>query len=277
MGVPLRPSGPSGTPVSAIAVAPRTAKPDLLRAAVDAGITLFEVDDVAPFIDGMHRAGVARDEYRLAVTVDAPDLVRAVDGVLDGAERLDFLVLGPALHDVDVAEPLAAVLASGLVLQWAVALWPAEDIHTAAGAARARGLPGPDFARIRYGPSRRTVAESDYLRSLGSAIGLTLQGCDTHDDGLLLGGQAASIIEDEDVDDTVAASAELLDEVAAGLGGTAAQLALAIPLCHPQVSSVLVHAATREHVDEAVGTFAFLERVGVEGVRHAAHGFWFGR
>ena len=68
---------------------------------------------------------------------------------------------------------------------------------------------------------------------------------------------------------------KLLREVAADLGGTAAQLAIAVPLCNPQVSSVLVGARTREQVLDNIGAFDLIERVGVAGIRDAAHSFWF--
>lgn len=307
MGVQHRSSGPSGSLVSALALgswhtwdrlAPQETA-ETLRTAIDAGITLFDVGIYEPgregatdvlFAEGMHRAGVARDQYRLAVkgwlprdAGEPPDLLPQLDELLDrqGTDHADYLVLGDLLHGLvfrdELLEQLAALLASGTVLHWAVNNWSADDIFSFTRSAHEAGLPAPEYAQLKYGPARRSVAESDFLRSLGSATGLTIQASDTFEGGLLLGSQAARMIGGDigGIQSSIRGSVELLRTVAADLGATAAQLAIAVPLCNPQVSSVLVGARTREQVLDNVGAFDLIERVGAAGIRDAAHSFWF--
>ena len=307
MTVTTRASGPSGSLVSALALGswhtwdrlgPRDTA-ETLRTAIDLGITLFDVGIYGPrregatdvlFAEGMRRAGVARDQYRLAVkgwlprlADEPPDLPSQVDELLarQDTDRADFLVLGDLMHGLlfrdELLEQLRAVIDSGKVLHWAVNNWSADDIFSFTRSATEAGLPAPEYAQLKYGPARRSVAESDLLRSLGSSTGLTIQASDTFEGGLLLGSQAGRMIGGDigGIQASIRASVDLLREVAAGLGGTAAQLAIAVPLCNPQVSSVLVGARTREQVLDNIGVFDLIERVGVERIRQAAHEFWF--
>ncbi|MBX3099167.1 MAG: aldo/keto reductase [Salinibacterium sp.] len=307
MSVPTRASGPSGTPVSALALgswhtwdrlAPSETA-ETLTTAIEHGINLFDVGIYSPqrkgatdvlFAEGMHRAGIARDRYRLAVkgwlphdADELPNLLPQVDELLDrqNTDRADFLVLGDLMHGItfrdELLKQLESLIASGKVANWAVNNWSADDIFSFTRSAVEAGLPRPEYAQLKYGPARRSVAESDLLRSLGVSIGLTIQASDTFEGGLLLGSQAGRMIGGDlgGIQASIRASVTLLREVAAELGGTAAQLAIAVPLCNPQVSSVLVGARTQEQVLDNIGAFALIERVGVEGIRRAAHEFWF--
>lgn len=316
MRIPVRSSGPTGIEISALGLgswntwnrADFDTVLDTLRLAVDAGVTLYDVgiygadldqpaDDATDVVlaRAFSRLGVRRDSILLAAKGwlpsperPVPPLERQLDVLLrrQQTDHADFLVLGDLMEALDDYTPLldqvAALLSAGKARAWCVNNWAAAEIGELTAQARTMGLQPPDFAQLKFGLTRRSVAEGGPFRALCEETGLRIQASDTFEGGLVFGPRRNGTPRwiGGDIGGTqarVRASVERIAEAAASLGATTAQLAIALPLVNPNACNVLVGSRTPEQTRDNLGAFDLLERHSPEEIREVAAEFWFDR
>jgi aryl-alcohol dehydrogenase-like predicted oxidoreductase len=280
--VPARPLGPGGPQVSAFGLgswntwdrmgfADATA---LIGAAVDAGITLFDVAhyDMGPhaenartdviFGEAIRAAGVPREAYRLCGKLwlwDYPrtGFARQLQTALDriGTDRADTAVVGDYLDRPDLRQVVLDVneqIRAGRLGSWGVNNWPAADLDLALDFAREQGLAGPVFAQLKYSVVRRAMAEGPGYAEHFAAGRLGLQASDVLEGGILAGHPhpARKIGADPGgLRDRIRAAAGPLAEIAAGYGASPAQAAIAFCLASPHVTNVLFGVSSRAQLD----------------------------
>jgi aryl-alcohol dehydrogenase-like predicted oxidoreductase len=181
--------------------------------------------------------------------------------------RFDFLDLvdsaeppeGLPVHDV--VEAVTGLVAAGKVRAWGVLNWPAEQIAEAERIAAEQGLPGPCAAQLAYSLVYRSLVEDHAMLAalLGAGTGIVASAVLAF--GALTGrgqtGRAA-----ERPNERAFAAVRALRSLAADVGATPAQLAIAFALANPQTSSVLFGASRPEQVAENVGAVEVLDRLG---------------
>ncbi|MBE7419597.1 MAG: aldo/keto reductase [Ideonella sp.] len=281
----------------------------MLRLAVDSGITLFDVGvygrypqrhplgnprygrtwtDVV-FAHAMRVAGIARERYMTAEKIwmwayPRLRLEQQLDHALLrlGTDHSDFVMLGDMEDAFDLGalvEEVAQLIRRGKARWWGVNNWSADELGRAHAYALAHGLPPPSLAQLKYNPARRTKAESALWCDFLARSGVRLQASDIFESGYFAGrteltrGVARDV---GGVQPLIAAASSRFSAVAAGIGATPAQLALAFCLCHPEIGNVLFGCTSRAQLRENLGALALWQR---EGRRLVAlvEEFWFDR
>jgi L-glyceraldehyde 3-phosphate reductase len=269
----------------------------LLRTAVDAGITLFDVavygfpgsppvfTDVL-FSAMVRAAGLRREDFLLSAKLwleGYPEhslrdqlenaLVRA------GVSHADLVILGDLRREDTDLQALVADLAdlrsAGLIRQWGVNNWSAGSIRAVHDFALAAGVPGPAIAQLKYSVSRRSIADGAPFASVFGSLGVSLQSSDVFEGGVLLGKGGRQVGRDPgDVRQHIAGSAEGVRKVAESLGATSAQLCLAFTLTHPANTTTLFGATSVRQLEDNLDAIALLDRVGAAELRELVEPFW---
>ncbi|MFJ1759278.1 aldo/keto reductase [Amycolatopsis sp. NPDC088138] len=247
----------------------------LLRTAVDAGVTLFDVAhyDMGPHAEGSHtdvlfgkavrEAGIAREDYVLCGKLwlwDYPrtGFARQLETSLGrvGTDHADLVVVGDYLERPDiprVVTDVAEQIATGRIGGWGVNNWRADDLDAALAFAERESLPAPEFAQLKYSIARRSMAEGEpYGRHFASGR-LVLQASDVFEGGVLLGNREPRRKIGADVGgirESIADTADELAVIAAEFGATRAQLALAFCLAYEPVANVLFGASRAEQLTD---------------------------
>ncbi|HWM35482.1 MAG TPA: aldo/keto reductase [Pseudolysinimonas sp.] len=270
----------------------------LLRAAIDGGITLFDVGvygfpgappvftDVL-FSAMVRAAGLRRDEWQLSSKLwlegfgdegFRPQLQNALFRV--GAEHADLVILGDLRRDnVDLRDlvlDLASLREAGLILDWGVNNWSAQNIAALTEIARAEGVAGPVIAQLKYSVARRSIPDGEPFARLFDA-GLVMQASDVMEGGALVkaGELGREIGRDPGgIRDAIIASQPDLARLAERLGTTPAQLCIAFTLTHRASVTTLFGATRLEQLEQALGAPALVERIGAEALRELVTPFW---
>ena len=177
-------------------------------------------------------------------------------------------------------DQVAAILHAGKARAWAVNNWSADEVRELTAQALAAGIPGPDFAQLKYGLVRRSVAEGDPYRRLNEDLGVKIQASDTFEGGLtfgprtdgtprMIGGNIGGI------HDQILARTGAIEAAAKSLGTTPAQLAIAVPLLNPATANVLVGARTPGQLRDNLGAFDPVARHSADDILAVAGEFWF--
>ncbi|HEX8868069.1 MAG TPA: aldo/keto reductase, partial [Lentzea sp.] len=228
---------------------------EMLRTAIDAGITLFDVGvygvPSAPpvftdvlFSAMVRAAGLRRDDYLFSAKLWLEDypgqsLRAQLEHALfrGGVEHADLVVLGDIrADDTDlhaIVQELAELRAAGLIGQWGVNNWSAENIRAVHDFAAADGVAGPAITQQMYSVARRSTMDGEQFAAVFGELGVSLQSSDVFEGGVLLGKSGASRQaghEPSELQRRIAASAQGVREVAESLGATPAQLCLAFTL-----------------------------------------------
>jgi aryl-alcohol dehydrogenase-like predicted oxidoreductase len=268
----------------------------LLRTAVDAGITLFDVavygfpgsppvcTDVL-FSAMVRAAGLRREDYLLSAKLwlegyPEHSLRAQLENAFfrAGVSHADLVVLGDLRRDDTdlhaLVTDLAELHSAGLIGQWGVNNWSASAIRAVHGFAAADGLPGPAIAQLKYSVARRSIPDGEPFASVFS-LGVSLQASDVFEGGVLLGKGGRQVGRDPgDVRQRIADSAAGLAEVAGRIGATAAQLCLAFTLTHPANTTTLFGATSVEQLSDNLEAVALVERVGAAELRALVAPFW---
>ncbi|MDQ7804508.1 aldo/keto reductase [Amycolatopsis sp. A133] len=268
----------------------------LLRTAVDAGVTLFDVAhyDFGPhaensrtdliFGEAVRTAGIAREEYVLCGKLWLWDYPRRgfaeqLETSLGriGTEHADLVVVGDYRDRPDIPRVVTEVaeqVRAGRIGGWGVNNWLAADLDLALDFAGREGLPGPEFAQLKYSIARRAMAEGEPYRKHFASGRLALQASDVFEGGVLLGNPAPSRKIGADVggirESIVAASPELAS-IAADFGATRAQLALAFCLAYEPVANVLFGVSRLEQLTDNLGALLLVRQHGKEIRAALAH------
>jgi len=260
---------------------------ELVRHALDVGIDTF---DVAMYRDKPHTevlfgrlvdvAGAQRDRIRvvgktwfagypentLATQLDE-SLVRLgmdyVDVILSEHPR-------PEMDVTKIAEEVADLVVSGKARAWGGMDWSPAQLRTAHDHLGRLGLPTPQGVQLKYSIARQAVVEGDEFVSLHRDTGISLMASDTMEGGILAGkldpGRKIGI-DTGNIRDRIKALVPELEPVAAQLGCTTGQLALAFCLSNPATATVLFGATRPQHLDDAVGAWDLVSRVGADRIR----------
>ncbi|WP_225440459.1 aldo/keto reductase [Amycolatopsis eburnea] len=261
----------------------------LLKTALDAGVTLFDVAhyDFGPhaensrtdilFGEAVREAGIAREDYVLCGKLwlwDYPrsGFARQLETSLGriGTGHADLVVVGDYRERPDIPRVVTEVaeqVRAGRIGGWGVNNWLADDLDLALAFAEREGLPGPEFAQLKYSIARRSMAEGEPYRKHFDSGRLALQASDVFEGGVLLGNSAPARKIGADVggirSSIVDASAEI-GRVAADFGATRAQLALAFCLAYEPVANVLFGVSRVEQLTDNLGALLLAREHGAE-------------
>ncbi|RGE19993.1 aldo/keto reductase [Leucobacter sp. wl10] len=265
---------------------------ELVRTALDRGITLFDVGvygnrEMPPaFTDVLFSAviravGVRRDDYLLSekLWVEGwddesgfrPQLDRALFRA--GAEHADLVIVGDLRRDDvelrDIVLNLAELRRDGLIRAWGVNNWSATSIQSLIDIAAAEGAPVPEIAQLKYSVSRRAIPDGEPFARLWE-LGLSMQASDVLEGGYLAGKVATEREVGRDpggirrrIIDDVPGFARLAEE----LHCAPAQLAIAFTLTHPATATTLFGASSVAQLEANLGSLDVLDRVGAEEIR----------
>ncbi|MFE5567763.1 aldo/keto reductase [Amycolatopsis japonica] len=272
---------------------------DLVRTAVDSGITLFDVGvygfpgatpvftDVL-FSAMVRAAGLRREDYLLSAKLwlegyPEHNLRDQLDNALfrAGVEHADLVVLGDLRrYDTDLHRlvlDLNELREAGLIRHWGVNNWSATTIRALHDFAAAENVPGPAIAQLKYSVARRSIPDGEPFAKVFGELGVTLQSSDIFEGGVLLGKNsgARQVGRDPgDIRERIAASAPALAKIAADLDATPAQLCLAFTLTHPANTTTLFGATSTEQLKDNLGAVDLIERVGAEQLRELVEPYW---
>ncbi|MFE5504654.1 aldo/keto reductase [Amycolatopsis japonica] len=272
---------------------------DLVRTAVDSGITLFDVGvygfpgatpvftDVL-FSAMVRAAGLRREDYLLSAKLwlegyPEHNLRDQLDNALfrAGVEHADLVVLGDLRRDDTDLHRLVLDLnelrEAGLIRHWGVNNWSATTIKALHDFAAAENVPGPAIAQLKYSVARRSIPDGEPFAKVFGELGVTLQSSDIFEGGVLLGKNsgARQVGRDPgDIRERIAASAPALAKIAADLDATPAQLCLAFTLTHPANTTTLFGATSTEQLKDNLGAVDLVEHVGAEQLRELVEPYW---
>ncbi|EMD28202.1 aldo/keto reductase [Amycolatopsis azurea] len=272
---------------------------NLVRTAVDSGITLFDVGvygfpgatpvytDVL-FSAMVRAAGLRREDYLLSAKLwlegyPEHNLRDQLDNALfrAGVEHADLVVLGDLRRDDTDLHRLVLDLnelrEAGLIRHWGVNNWSATTIQALHDFAAAENVPGPAIAQLKYSVARRSIPDGEPFKKVFGELGVTLQSSDIFEGGVLLGKNsgARQVGRDPgDIRERIAASAPELAKIATELGATPAQLCLAFTLTHPANTTTLFGATSTEQLKDNLGAVDLVERVGAEELRALVEPHW---
>ncbi len=224
---------------------------------------------------GLDREG---DAVNRRDTLNRKYLMQAVDGSLKrfGLEHIDLVYCHRSDPHTPIEETVRAmndIICQGKALYWGTSQWSAADIRAAWDIADRHGWHRPVVEQPQYHLLHRRRVEQDYAR-LYEDIGLGLTTWSPLASGLLSGKYVAGIPADsrgalehmaflrKDLTDAAAnAAVAQLAPIAAELGATLAQLAIAWVASNPRVSSVITGASRIAQLHDNLGALALLDKL----------------
>jgi len=227
------------------------------------------------FFWGLDRDGEAVNRKD---TLNRKYLMQAIDGSLRrfGLEHIDLVYCHRPDPNTPVDETVRAMndmIVQGKALYWGTSEWSADDIRAAWDIADRHGWHRPVVEQPQYHLFHRKRVEQEYAR-LYDDIGLGLTTWSPLASGLLtgkyLGGipegsrgamQSMAFLRDGLTNPAKNAAVAQLASIAAELGGSMAQLALAWAAHSPRVSSVITGASRLSQLQDNLGALALLEKL----------------
>jgi voltage-dependent potassium channel beta subunit len=227
------------------------------------------------FFWGLDRQG---DAVNRKDTLNRKYLMHAVDASLQrfGLDHIDLIYCHRSDPHTPIEETVRAMsdlITQGKALYWGTSEWAAADIRAAWDVADRHGWHRPVVEQPQYHLFHRRRVEQEYAR-LYDDIGLGLTTWSPLASGLLTGKYRQGVpagsrgamenmaflrdgLTDAAKNDAVAA----LEPIAAEIGGTTAQLALAWAVSNPRVSSVIMGASRLDQLHANLGALALLEKL----------------
>ncbi len=227
------------------------------------------------FFWGLDREGEAVNRKD---TLNRKYLMQAMDGSLKrlGLEHIDLIYCHRPDPHTPVEETVRAMsdlITQGKALYWGTSEWSAADIRAAWEIAERHHLHKPVVEQPQYHLFHRQRVEQEYAR-LYDDIGLGLTTWSPLASGLLTGKykagvpagsrgalQSMAFLRDGLTDAAKNAAVAQLEPIAAELGGSLAQLALAWVARNPRVSSVITGASSVDQLTANLGALALLDRL----------------
>jgi len=211
-------------------------------------------------------------------TLNRKYLMQALDGSLQRMQ-LDHIDLiychrpDPHTPIEETVWAMSDLITQGKALYWGTSEWSAGDIRAAWEIAERHHLHKPLMEQPQYHLFHRKRVEQEYARLYGD-IGLGLTTWSPLASGLLTGKYAAGVPEgsrgamenmaflrDGLTNAAKNAAVAKLQPIAAELGGTLAQLALAWVAKNPNVSTVITGASKLEQLQQNLGALALLDKL----------------
>ncbi len=227
------------------------------------------------FFWGIDRAGEAINRKD---TLNRKYLMQAIDGSLQrfGLEHLDLIYCHRADPHTPIEETVRAmsdIVSAGKALYWGTSEWSADEIRAAWDLADRHGWHKPIVEQPQYHLFHRSKVEKEYAR-LYEDTGLGLTTWSPLASGLLTGkykdgvppGSRATLdgmgfLLAGLTDPAKNAAVAQLAPIAAELGASTAQLAIAWCAKNPRVSSVITGASRREQLDANLGALAIVPKL----------------
>ena len=211
-------------------------------------------------------------------TLNRKYLMQAIDGSLRrfGLEHIDVIYChrpDPHTPVEETARAMSDIISQGKALYWGTSEWAAADIRTAWDMAERHGWHKPVVEQPQYHLFHRKRVEQEYAR-LYDDTGLGLTTWSPLASGLLTGKYASGVPEGSR--GALEAMAFLRDglthpaknvavaqlaPIAAELGGSVAQLALAWVARNPHVSSVITGASKVAQLQSNLGALALVDKL----------------
>ena len=227
------------------------------------------------FFWGLDRSG---DAINRKDTLNRKYLMQAIDGSLRrfGLEHVDLVYCHRPDPHTPIEETVRAMndmIVQGKALYWGTSEWSAADIRAAWEIADRHGWHRPVVEQPEYHLFHRKRVEQEYARLYGD-IGLGLTTWSPLASGLLTGKYAQGVPEgsrgaleatawlrDRLVQPDRNAAVAQLAPIAAELGGSVAQLALAWAARDARVSSVITGASRLEQLKHNLGALALIDKL----------------
>jgi len=227
------------------------------------------------FFWGLDRAG---DAINRKDTLNRKYLMQAIDGSLKrfGLEHIDLIYCHRPDPHTPVEETVRAmsdIITQGKALYWGTSEWSAADILAAWEIAERHHLHKPVMEQPQYHLFHRKRVEEEYSRLYGDiGLGLTTwsplaSGLLTgkYRDGVPAGSRGAlenmAFLRDGLTNPAKNAAVAQLEPIAAELGGTLAQLALAWVARNPRVSTVITGASKASQLQANLGALDLLDKL----------------
>ena len=227
------------------------------------------------FFWGLDRQG---DAVNRKDTLNRKYLMQAIDGSLKrfGLEHIDLIYCHRSDPHTPIEETVRAmsdIITQGKALYWGTSEWSAADIRAAWDIAERHHLHQPVVEQPQYHLFHRQRVEEEYAR-LYDDIGLGLTTWSPLASGLLTGkyrdgvpaGSRATVenyafLKDGLTDPAKNAAVAQLAPIAAELGCTLAQLAIAWAVRNPRVSTVITGASRVEQLQQNLGALKVVEKL----------------
>ena len=227
------------------------------------------------FFWGLDRTGEAVNRRD---TLNRKYLMQAIDGSLKrfGLEHVDLVYCHRPDPHTPIEETVWAMsdmIRQGKALYWGTSEWSAGDIRAAWEIAERHHLHKPVMEQPQYNLFHRKRVEQEYAR-LYDDIGLGLTTWSPLASGLLTGKYRQGVPEGSRgalesyaslreglVDEAKNAAVAQLEPVAAELGCTLAQLAIAWAAKNPRVSTVITGASRVDQLQSNLGALAVMDKL----------------
>lgn len=227
------------------------------------------------FFWGLDRSGEAVNRRD---TLNRKYLMQAIDGSLKrfGLEHIDLIYChrpDPLTPVEETARAMNDIIVQGKALYWGTSEWSAADIRAAWEVADRHGWHKPVMEQPEYHLFHRKRVEQEYAR-LYEDTGLGLTTWSPLASGLLTGKYRAGVPEgsrgalenmaflrDRLTDAARNAAVAKLETIAADLGATTAQLAIAWVAKNPHVSSVITGASRVEQLQSNLVAATLLDKL----------------
>ncbi|BAL97815.1 potassium channel beta subunit family protein [Rubrivivax gelatinosus] len=224
---------------------------------------------------GLDRTG---DAVNRKDTLNRKYLMQAVDGSLQrfGLDFIDVVYChrpDPNTPIEETARAMNDLIVQGKALYWGTSEWSAADIRAAWELAERHGWHKPVVEQPQYHLFHRRRVEQEYAR-LYEDLGLGLTTWSPLASGLLTGKYRGGVpagsrgalenmafLRDGLTDAAKNEAVAKLEPIAAELGGTLAQLAIAWVARNPRVSSVITGASRVDQLKANLGAMALVERL----------------
>ncbi len=211
-------------------------------------------------------------------TLNRKYLMQAIDGSLKrmGLDHVDLIYCHRSDPNTPVEETARAmndIIVQGKALYWGTSEWSAADIRTAWDVCDRYGWHRPVVEQPQYHLFHRQRVEQEYA-SLYEDTGMGLTTWSPLASGLLTGKYASGIpagsrgamdnlsfLRDGLTNPAKNAAVAKLGPIAADLGGTVAQLALAWVVKNPRVSSVITGASKLSQLQDNLGAMALVDKL----------------
>jgi voltage-dependent potassium channel beta subunit len=227
------------------------------------------------FFWGLDRQG---ESVNRKDTLNRKYLMQAIDGSLQrfGLEHIDLIYChrpDPHTPVEETARAMNDIIHQGKALYWGTSEWSAADIRAAWDVAERHGWHKPVMEQPQYHLFHRQRVEQEYAR-LYEDTGLGLTTWSPLASGLLTGKyrdgvpegsrgamESMGFLRDGLLDPAKNAAVEALAGIAAELGATPAQLAIAWVAKNPRVSSVITGASKVAQLQQNLGALGVLEKL----------------
>lgn len=211
-------------------------------------------------------------------TLNRKYLMQAIDGSLQrlGLDYVDLAYCHRPDPETPVEETVWAMsdmISRGKALYWGTSEWSADEIRAAWNIAERHHLHKPVVEQPQYHLFHRRRVEREFAR-LYEDIGLGLTTWSPLASGLLTGkyrhgipeGSRGSLkgmewLRSELLDPARNAAVGKLEAIAAELGGSVAQLAIAWAARNPQVSTVITGASSMPQLQNNLASLALLDKL----------------